>query len=50
MNPIVRLGLTQPKVQAVQGLQGVGLVIEEDKKQRSSVAERYNSFTQAVLV
>src|SRR5262245_49315614 len=33
MNPIVRLGLTQPKVQAMHGLQGVGLLIDEDKKQ-----------------
>ena len=33
MNPVVRLGLTQPKVQAVHGLQGVGLLIDEDKKQ-----------------
>ena len=32
MHPIVRLGLTQPKVPAVQGLQGVGLLIDEDKK------------------
>src|SRR2546422_590202 len=33
MDPVVRLGLTQPKVQAVHGLQGVGLLIDEDKKQ-----------------
>src|SRR5215475_7411363 len=32
MNPVVRLGLTQPKVQVVQGLQGVGLLIDEEKK------------------
>src|SRR4029453_1172151 len=33
MNPVVRLGLAQPKVQAVYGLQGIGLLIDEDKKQ-----------------
>ena len=32
MNPVVRLGLAQPKVQAVHGLQGGGLLIDEDKK------------------
>ena len=32
MNPIVRLGLTQAKVQAMHGLQGIGLLIDEDKK------------------
>ena len=32
MNPVVRLGLTQPKVQAVHGVEGVGLLIDEDKK------------------
>ena len=33
MNPVVRLGLAQPKVQAVHGLQRIGLLIDEDKKQ-----------------
>src|SRR5262252_2145171 len=33
MNPVVRLGLAQPKVQAVHGLQGIGLLIDEDKQQ-----------------
>src|SRR5215831_14756979 len=33
MNPVVCLGLAQPKVQAVHGLQGIGLLIDEDKKQ-----------------
>jgi hypothetical protein len=32
MNPVVRLGLTQPKVHAVHSVQGVGLLIDEDKK------------------
>src|SRR5262245_65871331 len=32
MNPVVRLGVAQPKVQAVHGLQGIGLLIDEDKK------------------
>jgi hypothetical protein len=32
MNPGVRLGLAQPKVQAVHGLQGIRLLIDEDKK------------------
>src|SRR5262245_47506137 len=33
MNPVVRLGLAQPKVQGVHGLQGICLLIDEDKKQ-----------------
>jgi hypothetical protein len=33
MNPVVRLGLTQSKVQAMHGLEGIGLLIDEDKKQ-----------------
>jgi hypothetical protein len=33
MNPVVRLGLAQPKVQAVHRLQGIGLLIDEDKQQ-----------------
>src|SRR5262245_53417164 len=33
MNQVVWLGLVQPKVQAVHGLQGIGLLIDEDKKQ-----------------
>src|SRR5580765_2372422 len=33
MNPVVRLGVAQPKVQAVYGLQGSGLLIDEEKKQ-----------------
>src|SRR5215467_16279684 len=32
MNPVVCLGLAQPKVQAVHGLQRIGLLIDEDKK------------------
>ena len=33
MNPGVGLGLTQPKVQAVHRLQGVGLLIDQDEEE-----------------
>ena len=33
MNPEVRLGLTQPKVQALHCLEGIGLLIDENKEQ-----------------
>ena len=33
MNPVVRLRLAQPKGQAVYGLQGSGLLRDEDQKQ-----------------
>ena len=32
MHPVVGLGLTQPKLQGVHRLQGVGLLIDQDKQ------------------
>ena len=33
MNPVIGLGLTQPKLQAVHRLQGVGLLIDQDEEE-----------------
>ena len=33
MKPVVGLGLTQPKLQAVHRLQGIGLLIDQDEEE-----------------